>query len=300
MTTRRPLVALAFALAWPLVVRAAPAADALPVVKLLDAGKGPKKALRLTAKVGLRRSVTMSMKLGMEMTVGANKMAMPLPETRLTMDLTVTKVAPNGDIRYDFKITHPEVVGGKDVMPQVMETMTKTFKGLEGMKGHALVTSRGFTREAEIQVPQNIDPQMREFIESTKQSLHQIASPLPEEPVGVGARWETTTNVVQNRMQLKQSALNDLVALNGSTGTINLKIKQTAERQTVQQPGMPAVELTSLDSSGSGNINFDLGALVPSLANMTLSSNAKMAVAQGAQKQNMDMKMNLAVTMKGQ
>ena len=280
------------------IAAAAPPADVpadAPVVKLIDAGKDPKKPLRLTAKVGLKRSMVMTMKMAMAMTLGANSMPkQDLPETRMTMDMKVTNVAPNGDIRYEFKIKKPEVIADKDANPMVVDAMKKALKGMEGMSGYAVVTSRGFTKEADINVPANMDPQMKQFMEGTKQSLHQIASPLPEEPVGVGAKWETIMKLQQNGMVLNQTATNDLVELKGDTGKINLKIKQNAERQKITQNGV-TVDLISLKSTGDGVMNFDLTRLVPSLATVSLNSDSQME----AMGQKMAMKLDMTMGMQG-
>ena len=269
-------------------------ADA-PVVKLIDAGKDPKKPLRLTAKVGLKRSMVMTMKMAMAMTMGTNAMPMQkLPETRMTMEMKVTNVAPNGDIRYEFKIKKPEVIAGPDSNQMVVDAMKNALKGMEGMSGYAVVTNRGFTKEADISMPANMDPQMKNFMESTKQSLHQIASPLPEEPVGVGAKWETIMKLKQNGMVLDQTATNDLVELKGDTGKINLKIKQNAERQKITQGGV-TVDLISLKSTGDGIMNFDLTRLVPSLATVNLHSNSEME----AMGNKMSMKLDMTMGMQG-
>src|SRR5262249_28156349 len=152
-------------------------------IKLIDAGKDPKKPLRLTAKVGLKRSMVMTMKMAMAMTLDTTEIPMQkFPETRMTMDMKVTAVAPNGDIRYEFKIKKPEVIADKGANPAVVDAMKNALKGMEGLSGYAVVTSRGFTKEADIKVPAEMDPQMKQLMEGTKQSLHQIASPLPEEP----------------------------------------------------------------------------------------------------------------------
>jgi Family of unknown function (DUF6263) len=286
---------IAASLARPLAAAPSAVPADAPVVKLIDPGKDPKKALRLTAKVGLRRTMVMSMKMTMAMTMGANSVpAQKLPETRMTMDMKVTNVAPNGDIRYEFTIKKPEVIADKDANPQVVDAMKNALKGMDGMNGYAVVSSRGFTKEADINMPPNMDPSMRQLMEGTKQSLNQISSPLPEEPVGVGARWETIMKLKQNGMVLNQTASNELVDLKGDTGKINLKIKQNAERQKITQNGV-TVDLISLSSTGGGVMNFDLARLVPSLATVNLSSDSQME----AMGQKMAMKLGMTMGLQG-
>src|SRR5947207_13127754 len=94
----------------PLAVYAAQTPVYAPVVKLLSPGKDPKKPMRMTAKVGLRRTVVMRIKMGIEMARGENKVRGILPEIRITMDLNVTNVSADGDIRYELKVNKAEVL----------------------------------------------------------------------------------------------------------------------------------------------------------------------------------------------
>src|SRR5262245_31250014 len=94
-------IVLAALLALPLLFSTTASADApagAPVVKLVDAGKGAKKQLRFTAKKGLARTMVMTMKMAM----GQGGAPMTLPVMKMTMDMKVTDVSAEGDIKYTF------------------------------------------------------------------------------------------------------------------------------------------------------------------------------------------------------
>ena len=272
-------------------IRAAQTPVYAPVVKLLSPGKDPKKPLRMTAKVGLRRTAVMRIKMGMEMTMGENKVRGILPEIRITMDLNVTNVSADGDIRYEVKVNKAEVledaqVDKKDALvPKA--ALAEMLAEMRGMKGHVIVSSRGFTKEADLVIPPKMmDPETKQFMEEIKQSPYQMSSPLPEEAVGVGAKWLTTARVKQYGMVLKQSITSELRSLSGDAAKVSSTIKLTGS----------AVGLKSFTSSGNGEMNLDLGRLIPSLATVHVTLRCIETMAQG---QDMATKLDMTMGMQG-
>jgi hypothetical protein len=276
-------------------VRAAETPVDAPVVKLLSPGKDPKKPMRMTAKVGLRRTMVMRMK----MAIGENKVPAQKLEIRMTMNLNVTNVSADGDIRYEFKINEfkinmPEVV--EDA--QTVQAVKVALAWMQGIKGHVIVSSRGFTKEADLVLPPlyvngvaqtKMDPEIKQFMEESKQKIKQslqMSSPLPEEAVGVGAKWLTTLTVKQNGMVLKQSITSELRSLSGDAAKVS---------STIKQSGMD-VDVKSFTSSGNGEMNLDLARLIPSLATVHLTSSWLMSRGQG---QDMAMKLDMTMRMQG-
>jgi len=238
----------------PAVLAAGKPVDAT-VVKLLSPGKDPKKPLRMTAKVGLRRTMVMSMKMGMmENKVPAQKM----PEIQMTMDFNVTNVSAAGDIRYEFKIIDLKTnTPMTEVDAQVLKA---TLALMQGMKFYTIVSSRGATKEFDLVIPPKLDPEIKQIMEEAKQeikqSLDQTSPLLPEEAVGVGAKWLTTSTVEENGMVLKQSITSELRSLSGDTAKVSF---------TYQAVGH-GVDGKWFTLSGNGETNLDLGRLIPSLA----------------------------------
>src|SRR6267378_7894801 len=116
----------------------AKAANATPMaqVKLIEAGAEPRKVLRLHPAPGDQETFTMTMKMAMDMKIGEMETpAMKLPTMKMTTDLTVKNVTPDGDISYDLVVTEASVAEEEGVMPQVAEAMKSSFAGLKGMSG---------------------------------------------------------------------------------------------------------------------------------------------------------------------
>jgi hypothetical protein len=153
---------------------------------------------------------------------------------------------------------------------------------MQGMKGHVIVSSRGFVKDADLVIPPKMmDPATKQFIEEIKQSSYQMSLPLPEEAVGVGAKWLTTATVKQDGMVLKQSITSQLRSLSGDVAKVSFTIKLTGS----------AVGLKSFTSSGNGEMNLDLGRLIPSLATVHVTARWIETTAQGQ-----DVAMKLVMT----
>jgi hypothetical protein len=260
-----------------------------PVIKLTAAGSGPKQALRFTAKAGMKKVLVLAMDMGMTITVGGMPRTQQVPTIKMSMDIVVASVAANGDIRYDFKLRESEVVTD-DPNDPVAASVKQALSGMTGLGGSAVVTNRGFTQKVDVNVPAGANAQVVQFVDSLKQSIGQMSAPLPEEPVGVGAKWETTIKLQQNGLELQQVGTNELVALDGNTITLDLGVKQTAAPQTIEKDGTK-VELKSYTGSGGGHTTIDLTQLVPSKAEVSMKADMQM----GAGDQDLGMSLDLKI-----
>ena len=69
-----------------------------PEIKLLEAGRSPRKALRFTAQKGMKRTMTIAMDMAMTMDLGGAPTTTRVPTIKMPMDLVVTDVT-------DFSVT---------------------------------------------------------------------------------------------------------------------------------------------------------------------------------------------------
>jgi hypothetical protein len=222
-----------------------------PEIKVIAPGRPPLKALRYHAQAGSRGTFVTSMSMRMAMTVGGQALpSAPMPEMRFTAAYEVTAVTPAGDMRYQFEFVEFDAVGDSSVPPAVLEGTRRALASLKGLRGHAVVTPRGITREAGFEVPEGAPPQVAATLDGMRQALRQFSAPLPEEPVGAGARWDTSTRITQAGMTMQQVGHNEL----------------------------------SLSSTGEGEMGFDLAQLAPVSARMKMAMAMKMRVKMAAQR----------------
>lgn len=275
--------------------KAATSAD--PVVKLLNAGSEPRRKLRMHPKAGDKQTSDLTFKIAMETAAaGAPTGPMKMPPMKLTMEVTVKSVASDGRISYDLVMTDASVGDDPDAMPQLVEAVKSSILGLKGLSGTGVVTDRGFNRGVEMNTPASAEPQLRQALEQAKDAISRMASPLPDEPVGIGASWQFEQPIKSQGMTINQTVTYQLVSQEG--GRLNTKstIVQSAADQKIQPPaemqGMD-LKLVKMEGHGGGNITSDLEKILPIKATADMHSDVNMQMTLGGQANSMVMKMDV-------
>lgn len=280
----------------------APAAEAdggsKIVVKLLEAGAEPRHKLRYDFSGAEKQVVLMTMDMTMGMELGAIKQPRTkLPPVHMDMVVNPKKVSDEGVLRYEFEMTRAEVVAGPDADPNVVQAMKTEMDKTKGMKGWADVNQRGFTLAADVQVPPGAGPQLRDLLDKMKSQIEQMSAPLPEEPVGKGAKWVVTQPIKNDMLKFNQQATYTLADLEGSLATLEIDIVQDAPPQNIDAPGMggATARLTSLDSTGKGTSKVDLKKLVP-VAEVSTSLTMNVDIRAQGQQQSMKTSIDIEMT----
>lgn len=236
-----------------------------PITKidLLSAGTGEKKQLRFTPVVNSRQTSTLTLKL--------DDQGLPavIPATKLTMEIVVTQIAANGDISFDFTYKNVDIVPEPGVLPSVIEPIRLSLASLVGLSGSVVVDSRGQTKSTNLRLPQELDSATQQIFEQLSSSLGQLYAPLPEEAVGLGARWRTSQELNINGIQLTQSAIYELVSNQNNVLQLKMLVEQEAQSQEVKLPPSPdippgfRVQLRSFSNQGEGEMTLRLGQMLP-------------------------------------
>ncbi len=151
------------------------------------------------------------------------------------------------------------------------------------MSATGTISSHGFSKELDFKGPPNTDPQIHALMDLMKDVFGQLTVPLPEEAVGVGAKWEVKVPIQSHGVKVDQTATYELVSVEGD----NLKIKSTstqrAANQKMDNPIMPGmkVDLTKWTGKGSSELAIDAGKLMPSSGTMELHTEIGMGLNMG-------------------
>jgi hypothetical protein len=211
--------------------------------------------------------MVMDMDMAMAMEMGS--MSQPktqMPTTQMTMSIDCKDVSPEGSLDYAFTYDDIEVIASPGVDPATIPMMRQQMAPLVGMTGSGTVSSLGRSEGAELEIPEGLSPQLKQTLEGMTQSMDQMTAPLPEEAVGVGARWKVTMPMEMNGMKLTQIATYEILERDGDSVKFDIAIEQSAPKQEIQPPGLPpgtTVTLESLDTKSTGVIALQLTSLVP-------------------------------------
>jgi len=272
-----------------------------PQLKLSTAGAEPRTALRLQPQAGDKQTVLMAIKMRMNMELPGQPQPqdIKLPPIKMTLETEVKSVSEDGDIIYVFTYGPMEVVDEAGTSPEMAQALKTAVGDLTGLTGTGTNTSRGISKGFQLDIPTGTNPQMHQMLEQMGDSLKMIASPLPEEPVGLGAKWEIKMPIKSQGMTIQQTINSELVGLNDGQATFKISLTQTATNQKITNSSMPGLklDLTKMTGTGTGDSTVDLKQLLPTKATMDSKTDLAMAMNVGNQKQTMKMAMEMQLTL---
>ena len=218
----------------------------------------------------------------------------------MVMEMANESVSPEGNLRMNFKVTEAVALERPGMMPGMIEAMQMGLKTIEGMSGWNVVTPRGITTDGDVSLPPGADPGMVQTMDSMKQQMNQMSSPLPAEAVGLGAKWRVTQVVEGQGLKIDQTATYEVVELLGDLVKLKISMVQTAERQMMKLPNLPpsaSAELTKLESGGEGTMEIDLKKVIPQ-STLKMKMDMKCTIRAGAEQVPMAMMMKMKVNLK--
>ena len=205
-----------------------------------------------------------------------------LPAILMPFELSVREVRANGDVLSEFRCGRVEVVSSPGADPMMADMMKSTCAGVEGVSGAVLLNSRGITLETRLSIPANMDPGAKMVLESLRDAIGQVSFPLPEQAVGVGAKWQMMVRPPEPG-GLDQTTTFTLRALDGDRFEVASEAKMHAGEGMIQMsPGQPPLKRRSLDSTGSSKLKGDLTHVAPEETVLETSIVERIEVKPGA------------------
>jgi hypothetical protein len=224
-------------------------------VKLVSPGKGKREALKYTAKAG-KQTVELAMDFTYQQTVQGQSKKQTTPTLVLAGAAETKGVDKDGNA--DFTLT----VASADVRPVEGAVPADKFKeqlgSLSGMTVSGNVGANGAAKETLLHI------EKPDQFSAGALDLLSLALPLfpllPKEPVGVGAKWQTTvqSKVGDDGPNVTQITDYELVAHKGTAWTIKTTTKVTGAEQDLH-----GAKISKIDGTGAGEITLTDGALYP-------------------------------------
>lgn len=266
--------------------------------ELLAPGKAPRQALRYGAEAGER---LLGVAVRVDTREFTGKSWTPwgtLPEIRyglaLGREAGQAALAVRG---LDVEIGQP-AAAAPDVatyVTRVTEEMAGRYRSqVQGRRASATIDARG---RIELVEPTAGEPApgahtRREML----QILAESVVPLPEEPVGVGARWQVTMLLGRGAAMVNQVATYELLGIDKSGAwRIRATLAQDGEQQLVTAPELPAgvtAELVALVWRAQGELQVSPAALTPLAGKLTIEYrvHSRLHSSQGQQEFLLDSK----------
>jgi hypothetical protein len=221
-------------------------------VKVVSGGKGKKEALRYTVKQGAKQAVELSM----DFSGKQDTEEQVVPTIVLIGEAETRAVDKDGNAEYTVTVTGTDArsVSGSQVPVEKFKAVLGTLAGLT-IGGTIGTTGVAGDVTLRIDKPQENAADTLELLRLTFPTL----PVLPKEAVGVGARWQSTTNAkLADRLDVTQTTDYELVAHNGSTWTIKGTTKVSGKDQDVEDS-----KVSAISGSGTSETTIAAGALYP-------------------------------------
>lgn len=276
------------------------AAPAASVVKLLEAGQEPRKVLRLAPDAKAEQSVQVTMDMQSTMKLDGNPVPTPKsPMLQMTMDVRVAEMLGGGDARYAMTLNKAEALGAEGVEPELVGQMTEAVSKAAGSTGTSIIDPRWQSRESTVKIPDGTDPRLEQIVRGLQTSLQQMSAPMPEEAVGVGARWEVVLSGVVNGLNQEMRTTFTLVSIAEREIRVKMDFAQSGELGKVELEGAPGVDaqLTAFSGKGTGEAVMQLDRVAPLSGTMEMNSLTTITVSQDGQKQVMSQDTTIKTTL---
>ncbi|MDY0004072.1 MAG: hypothetical protein RBU30_22430 [Polyangia bacterium] len=268
-------------------------------VTLLGAGKAPRRPLRYRYRAGdsVEMNMDMTMSMGMEL-MGRVVPPQTMPTMRMAAVLTVTRVAPGGDSTIDILLKDLSLVGTGGFSAAQRQQFAAAMAPLKGFKGSMVVSNRGVTKGFTYKTPAGLDPAAQQILQNLSNQMKQLSTPLPKEPVGLGARWRVVIPLKAPPITMASRIEFNLEALTADSARLGMKVDGWAPTQPLAIPGMGrlSANLKSLSVTGQGRTTLSLlrpAASGQMTAKQTLDAEFPVGGATHAMKMLMEMKMDV-------
>ena len=254
--------------------------------RLEEAGEEPRRELRYAFEEAWSQDATMKM----TMTTTAMGQTVETPTMSFPCKAKMLEVTPEGVGKFSMKFGEIELSGGQ---PGMVAAMQPAMAGFDGVDVISTIDALGHNLGSEVNIPDGTPEELRQTLDSMKDSMANMEAPFPAEPVGVGAKWDLSTTVTSQGMEIDQVATYTLESIEGDVIKIGIVIKQSADAQSFDLPGINAqASLEKYSGSGTGSMTIDLRSPIPT-STMTLDASMTMKVQGQTSSMQMSMEMEL-------
>lgn len=268
-------------------------------VELLDPGTEPRAPLRIEAREGDELALSFQLEQRIEQDVdGSAVPEQPIPAIREDVVIVVERVR-TGRITYSFEVDDVAVVDDEGFDEEDVADFEDALEPLRDLEGEFVINERGLLLRSRIDVPDDLPAVAEDLFGEFEQQLANLTIPYPREPVGVGARWSSTTSSAAGGIDTDLTYEYELVELRADQRTFGLSYTQTADPQAVEQPDLPEgsrVGLTEYEVTGTGQSTLPLAGVVPSEGTVSASGDQVFRLRYQGDRQTLRQTISITVT----
>jgi hypothetical protein len=226
---------------------------AAPEPELLDAGAAPRRRLRAALTEGARARAALTVDVGVDQHGEGAEAAIDPPPITEVVDFRVGRVsATDATVSFRFAEVRAARVGTQLSDVEHLE-LNASLQQLVGVAGTGRVDDRSAPGKVAYDLPAGLDAGVATHLRDAEQQFAGLAVPLPADPVGVGARWRASDQVVAGGITFRRTATYEVTSLDGRLVGYTATVTQEAVPGRLETPDPTAgTTYTVVSATGSG------------------------------------------------
>lgn len=250
--------------------KAPPPAPPVDGIEVVAPGGEPRRVLRYKLATGS----TTPLELAMDVDLRTKDVAIQVPTLALALELTTSTVDPSGNAKLKLSVIGANIRARNENPKgaEIVKLMDRQAQILAGLVITYQLSPAGRVTGSTLEtVGRDLSGPMQDQVASLVQLGEQIAMPLPDQPIGVGARWKHRRTIKQNQLTLVSVTTVDVTAIDGERVTLKSTSDLSGADQTITRDGQTA-QVTNIRGNASQEGTLDLatasivGALSAALA----------------------------------
>lgn len=231
-------------------------------IRLLDSGDRPRSTLRYRISEGTTTSSTTTFRLTTFASSEQRATVTLLPGLRLDIVSGPAQPTERG-VKFNVDVVNAEAVIPKGFDEELAQQLREGATVADNIGGWVEIDDRGNMLAGEFNEQTkraDVPVRLLRTIVNTRETLTRVR--LPEDKIGLGARWETRQEISAYGFKVSQVNTYTLVDRAGNEVMLNVTVQQFAKPQTIEFPeeGIE-ISVVSMTAQAEGQIILDLDGL---------------------------------------
>lgn len=228
--------------------------DELARLKVTDPGAEP----RAPRKYAFTPNKTEKRAIILRQSMSQGGRSQEQPALAMTVDLTPKAVKPTGTT-FEMKVVNVDLADkdklDRSLAPQLAQ-ITQQLGAFNGMTATFDVDAHGTVGEVQLRASEKVQKAgADELLGTFQQAVELMLPPLPEAPIGVGAKWERSVDAKQMGIEVKGTHAFELKELSADGGTVVATIDQKVPKRPIPDPRARGASV-EVDAKGSYTYAF--------------------------------------------
>ena len=206
----------------------------------------------------------------------------------------------------EYEVTAKTAGGNFEVVTRFIELdadpgLEAALGSMIGMEVFQTLSPRGEILDVSFTLPPGLDPALASTFDQMSDQISDMAAPLPERSVGVGATWSHEATVDLGGFESTMVTSYEVVGFDGDLVLLDIALETTGFDEKLLSPDMPPgmeMLITSLTSTATGMNELDLSRPFMSTSSMVSTMLMEIQVEgeglSGVMKQSVDIEMSVA------